>query len=209
VTRIGTYLAILAGAGTIGCAVADLPAAARGSETVQVRKGDPPDGYIEVGAISATNGNGCGGFGARGTHEGAMAELKNQAVRMKADYVRLDIAVEPHDVPGGCFDNDYVLRGVAFRRGAAPVSSASASPPPREGGLAGGELALAGRSDEERLRAIGNFVGQKVVLHLKSGEVLAATAVGVTPPDVVKVVLFDQTARSLHAGEIERLRPSP
>lgn len=172
-----------------GCATADIPALSPVAQKVTIRKGDPSDDYKEIGPISVSNGSGCGGFGELGTYEGAMAEMKNKAAAMKADYVRLDLAKEPYLAPN-CRVNEYILRGVAFRKDAA------AKPVTAEAKPGSGDL----------FASLGDLVGQQVVVRLKSGEVLAGTVASVTPPDGVQVMQLDQTARRLKTAEIESLK---
>ena len=62
----------------------------RSSERVQIRKGDAPRTATRIGPVGHRPGSGCGAFGALGTYEGAMAEMKDQAAAIGASYVRLD-----------------------------------------------------------------------------------------------------------------------
>jgi hypothetical protein len=178
---------------SVGCATAAVPQVSGAAKNVQIRKSDPPSGYVEVAPISASHGGGCGGFGELGTYEGALAMLKNTAAELRADYVRLDVATEPYMAPG-CRVNEYVLRGVAFRRGAAqpPAENAANSAVTRAG--------------PNIFQALADLVGQRAVIHLKSGEVLAGTVAALTPPDDVQIVLLDQSARRLKTGEIDHLK---
>jgi hypothetical protein len=175
-----------------GCVTAEIPPVSNAASKVTIRKGDPSDEYQEIGPLTATNGSGCGGFGELGTYEGAMAEMKNRAAAMKADYVRLDLAKEPYLAPN-CRVNEYILRGVAFKRG-VPKPAAAA---PAEVKAGSGDL----------FASMGNLVGQQVVVRLKSGEVLAGTVASVIPPDSVQLVLLDQSARKLKTAEIEGVKP--
>jgi hypothetical protein len=176
-----------------GCATADIPAVSNAASKVTIRKGDPSDEYQELGPLTATNGSGCGAFGELGTYEGAMAEMKNRAAAMKADYVRLDLAKEPYLAPN-CRVNEYALRGVAFKRVGAPKPAAASAPAELKAGF--GDL----------FASIGNLVGQQVVVRLKSGEVLAGTVASVIPPDGVQLMLLDQSARKLKIAEIEGVK---
>ena len=55
----------------------------------------------------------CGAFGRAGTYEGAYTTLKNNAVVKRANFVRIDQQIPPHS-ENGCFDQRFVMRGVAF-----------------------------------------------------------------------------------------------
>jgi hypothetical protein len=82
---------------------------------VVVGKNDPTDIFSEVGPVSGYDGNGCGGFGHRGTYERAMIDIKNKASELGGDYVQLFTITEPHFRPG-CFDNEYKLSGTAYKK---------------------------------------------------------------------------------------------
>lgn len=94
-----------------------------GAEKVRVAKSDPPHDYAEVGHLTGSDGAGCGAFGSRGTYEGAVNSLKNQAHAIGADFVQIFTITEPHFRPG-CFDNVYTISGSAYKK------SASANPNP-------------------------------------------------------------------------------
>jgi hypothetical protein len=98
---------------------------------VKIGKADPPLGSVDLGVIEAGHGHGCGGFGERGSLEGAMAVMRNKAAERGANYVALLSTMEPH-LAGGCFDDRYVVSGMAYRvnmRGVPPVMSESCDPP--------------------------------------------------------------------------------
>jgi hypothetical protein len=99
---------------------ADIPLTS-GATKVKTGKADADPGqYEEVGPIEASSGSGCGGFGSRGTYEATYNALRNRAAEMKADYVEIMTMTEPHANPG-CFDNAFVIRGMAYRLKAAPA----------------------------------------------------------------------------------------
>lgn len=106
---VGVILAIA------GCITASVPPTSAKARMVEVRKGDPPPGAMELGTIEVQNGGGCGGFGAKGTFEGAVAELRNNALARGADYVMLVSQTEPHS-EANCFVDGFVLRGIAYRQ---------------------------------------------------------------------------------------------
>lgn len=60
-----------------------------GAETVRVGKSDPDASHQYVGEITAIDGNDCGAYGRRGTYQGAITNLRNQAYTMGADYVQI------------------------------------------------------------------------------------------------------------------------
>lgn len=98
-----------------GCAAPPVNLAP-GSENVRVVKNVPlPDFYTEAGNLVATDGSGCGAFGASGAYEGAENTLKNQAHALGANLVQLVSVTEPH-LHDGCGDNEYSLRGIAYKQ---------------------------------------------------------------------------------------------
>ena len=183
------YLLVVVALGSMGCAAA-IPELTADAERVRIQKGDAPRGYAEIGPVSAIHGSGCGGFGERGSYEGAYAVLKNRAAELRADFVRIDVAVEPHPTPQ-CFVNEYAIRGVAYRRSARRPAAGDGANIPRG-------------SDQDVFRMLRHVVGQRVVVYLRSGEILAATVGALAPPDGVQLVLLDQSARSIRTGDIER-----
>jgi hypothetical protein len=77
-------------------------------------KGDPPDGAQEVGPITASDGEGCGGFGEPGTYKRALILLKNRAAHMGGNYVQIMTIDAPHS-ENGCFDDRFTIRGMVYR----------------------------------------------------------------------------------------------
>lgn len=96
-----------------GCATASVPRLSPAAQEVRTGKGDPPGEMQELGPVEATNGSGCGGFGERGTYEGAMVVLRNKAASLGATYVQIFTMSEPHREPG-CHVNAFVIRGTAY-----------------------------------------------------------------------------------------------
>jgi hypothetical protein len=84
------------------------------AQNVHVTKAEPPEGCAEIGPIEAVSGGGCGMYGAKGTYEDAYNILRNKAAEMGANHVRMDAQVPPH-LEGGCQNQAFVIRGVAFR----------------------------------------------------------------------------------------------
>jgi len=99
--------------------VAPPPAAFRSASSVEVGKSDPPPGSVQVGVLEAVHGSGCGGFGQAGTLGRAMIVLRNMAVSAKANYVALLTTTPPHS-ENGCFDQRFVIRGIAYRINPGP-----------------------------------------------------------------------------------------
>lgn len=97
-----------------GCATAKVATLSAAGSYVKVIKSDPAGNCQEVGPLEGISGSGCGGFGSKGTYEGSYTQLKNNAADRGANVVRIDAQSEPH-LTGGCFDNKFTLRGVAFK----------------------------------------------------------------------------------------------
>ena len=111
VTRAGLVVVGL----LVSCAgLAPIPPQTPLASGVRVGKADAPLGSVDLGVIEAEHGHGCGGFGERGSLEGAMVVMRNKAAERGANYVALLSTLEPH-LAGGCFDDRYVLSGMAFR----------------------------------------------------------------------------------------------
>lgn len=105
---------------------------ARAAE-VTVAKSDPPPGSTDLGPLEVVHGYGCGGFGDTGTFEGAMIMLRNAAAERGANYVMLVATMPPHST-AGCFDDGFVLQGIAYRVSpdqtpAIPVAGDGCDPP--------------------------------------------------------------------------------
>jgi hypothetical protein len=107
-----------------GCA-AEIPQLTPGAQRLRTGKSDPDPSMRELGQIEAVNGSGCGGFGTRGTYEGALNELKNRGAAMHADYVEIFTVTEPHAAPN-CFVNEFIIRGTAYKAATAARVSAPA-----------------------------------------------------------------------------------
>ncbi len=97
-----------------GCATASVPDLGKKESQIRVGKTHPGPNYEEIGPIEGTNGHGCGGLGAKGTFDGAVSALKIKAARVGASFVQIDTMIEPHHEPM-CLDNQFVIRGTAFR----------------------------------------------------------------------------------------------
>jgi hypothetical protein len=79
---------------------------------VEVGKGDPSPGMIELGAFEAIDPPACPSDGKSGTEAGAMVALRNRAGQLRADYVQIFRTDKD-----AC--NRVVIRAMAFRRGDA------------------------------------------------------------------------------------------
>jgi len=118
----------------LGCATVPPPTLAEGAEQVRTGKGDPDPGMEELGPIEVWDGRRCGHLGKRGSFKHVMIRLKNKAVEMQADYVQIFTITEPHAVTSSCFDDRFVVRGMAFRKpqALAPARATAAAKPPAE-----------------------------------------------------------------------------
>ncbi len=118
----------------VGSHEAPLPNSSR----IVVAKSDPPLGASELGSIEAVHGNGCNGYGLRGTFDGAMIILRNTAQLRGANYVMLISTLEPHQELG-CYDDRFMIRGLAYRLPTqtpaqpSPVAAPALSPAASQG----------------------------------------------------------------------------
>jgi hypothetical protein len=76
---------------------------------VDVGKGDPPAGMTEMGAFEATDPLACAADGKPGSEGAALAELRNRAAQLGADYVQIF-----RTGPDQC--GRVVIRAMAFKR---------------------------------------------------------------------------------------------
>jgi hypothetical protein len=105
-----------------------------GALDVKVAKGDPPDNFREVGQVTAQDGQGCGLYGFRGTYERAIIDLKNKAYALGGEYIQIMTLTEPH-LRGECFDNNYIISGVAYKKARDLPSPISIVTPPSENAI--------------------------------------------------------------------------
>ena len=110
---------LLAAAVLTGCA--ERPRLSEGADQVQIAKNDPPAGSTYVQEISAQDGEGCGGFGYKGTYANAVIRLRNEALRIGADFVQV-IALDTPNLEYGCYDNTYRIDATAYRTPNAPAT---------------------------------------------------------------------------------------
>ena len=103
------------------------PAKVPGDAGLVVGKEQAPLGYVEIGPVVGSHGEGCGVFGARGTAEGAMQALRNAALRRGANYLQVVKVTEP-TADRNCVGHVYKAEGIAYRKPASEVAP-SATPP--------------------------------------------------------------------------------
>ena len=94
-----------------GCAHAPISGVSEEGARVEVGKGDPPSGMTELGAFEAVDPPACAPDGKAGTEEGAMANLRNRAGQVHADYVQIF-----RTDTDSC--NRVVIRAMAFKHAA-------------------------------------------------------------------------------------------
>lgn len=87
----------------------------KGAERVMMAKSDPGDNYEIIGPVSGYDGEGCGGFGYRGSYERAATDLRNKTHDLNGDYAQIVSLTEPH-MTFNCFDNEFIIRGIAYRK---------------------------------------------------------------------------------------------
>ena len=99
------------------CAHAPPSGVTEAGARVDVGKGDPPAGMTELGAFEASDPLACAADGKAGTEEGALAELRNRAAQLGANYVQIFRT-----------DTDQcgrvVIRAMAFKRAGAATPAA-------------------------------------------------------------------------------------
>src|SRR5690606_16748028 len=105
---------------------AAIPTLTDGGRAIQTGTRDATHGLEEVGPIEVSNGSGCGGFGRKGSYEGAYAMLRNRAAEMGATYVKITQQEAPY-ADGSCMHNEFTIRGIAYRA-TATATSGSESP---------------------------------------------------------------------------------
>ncbi len=98
-----------------GCSGPAITLLIPGADRIELSESSPPDGYDMMGFIRGADGEGCGIFGYSGTYERASINIRNTARSIKADYVQITGVLEPH-VELFCYDNNYVLYGMAYKR---------------------------------------------------------------------------------------------
>jgi Short C-terminal domain len=85
------------------------------AENTKVGKSDPDNNFDMIGPVTVYDGEGCGGFGYRGTYERAVTDLRNRVYYMGGDYAQIISITEPH-LRGGCFDNVYSITANVYKK---------------------------------------------------------------------------------------------
>lgn len=70
-----------------------------------------PNNYIEIGPVFGQHGGDC----EPGNRQDAINDLRNKAAALGAQYVRMDSFRLPDDALQ-CRNQEYIIRGVAYRR---------------------------------------------------------------------------------------------
>jgi hypothetical protein len=107
-----------------GCGGASVDPVLPQAEIVKVGKEPPPEGARALGPIDVAHGSGCGLLGDRGSYEGAVALARDRAAAVGGDYVELLTVSGPHFTPT-CYDNRYVVHGIAFKLAGSSGSALS------------------------------------------------------------------------------------
>ncbi len=97
------------------------------AQRVRVESFEPPVGARLAGPIRASDGEGCGIGGTRGSLANATAALKEEALRRGLGFVKLTHVTKPYS-GRDCYHVDYVLEGLAYSLDAAPQPAAPAAP---------------------------------------------------------------------------------
>lgn len=105
------------------------PAVSPEGLAVQVSDRPAPFSARPLGPVTATSGRGCGISGEQGSREKATALLREEVASEGGDYVQITSVVTPH-VENGCYANQFVLRGLAWRVAPGPLSVPVESPAP-------------------------------------------------------------------------------
>ncbi len=98
---------------TLLSACAATPKAAVGAADVLVRDGRPDRSARRIDTLRVVHGHGCGFLGALGDEEGALGLLRNEAVKIGADYVEITGRKAPYS-DGQCRHNEFIITGVAY-----------------------------------------------------------------------------------------------
>ena len=85
---------------------------------IPVGQSDPGPGYSVIDGLDVVDGSGCGGFGSRGSFNGALSQLRYKAGLLHADYIKLVSTKEPYG-DGRCFHNEYSISAIVYKKAAA------------------------------------------------------------------------------------------
>jgi len=93
---------------------------------VRVAEGDPPVGARLIGEVEATDGQGCGIGGDRGSLRNATSALQEAAARKGASFVKLTAITKPYS-GRDCVHQEFKLRGLAYALANTPAPLATAT----------------------------------------------------------------------------------
>jgi hypothetical protein len=126
--EIGKLSAVLLLVCVAGCAdEAAIRPLSPQAQQVRVESFEPPAGARLAGPIRASDGEGCGIGGTRGSLANATAALKEEAARRGLGFVKLTHVTKPYS-GRDCYHVDYVLEGLGYYLGSAPTPAVSAPP---------------------------------------------------------------------------------
>jgi len=94
---------------------------------VRVEHGEPPTGARLLGEVEASDGEGCGIGGDRGSLRNATSRLQEVAARKGATFVKLTQVTKPYS-GRDCVHLEYKLRGLAYASAGDPPLGALAAP---------------------------------------------------------------------------------
>ncbi len=89
--------------------------------SVVVSNGNVPQGSQPLGPVEGISGSGCGLLGSIGNSSSSMLNLRQNAAMRGANFVLL-LSTRGPEQRSDCLDQQYIIRGVAFR---TPPTSAS------------------------------------------------------------------------------------
>jgi len=113
--KIKTLILITLSAFLTGC-VGNTPKKLNtGAERITIDEAKPNGYYEVIGAVTGVDGDGCGSFGYKGSYERAVIDLQNKINELHGAYAQQTSIVKPH-LDGGCFNNEYQIRAVAYRK---------------------------------------------------------------------------------------------
>jgi hypothetical protein len=90
------------------------PAALNAEEAIIEISAAAPAGAAPLGALEASDGQGCGVFGQDGTRARVDAALRKAAAKRGANYVQVTKEEAPH-MTRACFDHLFRVQALAFR----------------------------------------------------------------------------------------------
>ena len=111
----------------IAACQAATPAVSPEGLAVQVSDHPAPPTARPLGPVTATHGRGCGLSGEQGSRDQALALLREEVASEGGDYVQITSVVTPH-LENGCYANQIVLRGQAWRVAPGPVPAIAEAP---------------------------------------------------------------------------------